>query len=194
ARHHEVGRCGARPCRAGHRLQARPLLHRRRQLLRPRYPRRMRSYSGYHKRDVPEPDPELTRVGPHTPCGEWLRRSWQPVALASEVGATPLALRALGEDLVLFRDRSGRWGLLHRHCSHRGASLEYAIVLERGISCCYHGWHYDVDGTIIDTPAEPGERIRSRLVHGAYPVEERNGVVFAYLGPPELRPAAPVFD
>ncbi len=154
----------------------------------------MTGYIGYHKRDVPAPDDELTRVGPGAPCGEWLRRSWQPAALAAEVGDTPLALRLLGEDLVLFRDRSGRWGLLHRHCSHRGASLEYAIVMERGISCCYHGWHYDVDGTLLDTPAEPGERMRSRVVHGAYPVEERNGIVFAYLGPPELKPRLPEFD
>ena len=153
-----------------------------------------RGFIGYHKREVPEPDTELTRVGPGSPCGEWLRRSWQPIALAAELGATPLALRVLGEDLVLFRDRSGRLGLLHRHCSHRGASLEYGIVMERGLSCCYHGWHYDVDGTILATPAEPTDRIRSRLVHGAYPAQEHNGIVFAYLGPPELRPRFPVFD
>ena len=152
------------------------------------------SFIGYHKREVPDPDPELTRVGPGTPCGEWLRRSWQPVALSSEVGATPLAVRVLGEDLVLFRDRSGRLGLLNRHCSHRGASLEFAIVMERGLSCCYHGWHYDVDGTLLDTPAEPNDRLRSRVVHGAYPTHEHDGIVFAYLGPPELQPRFPLFD
>ncbi len=153
-----------------------------------------RGFIGYHKREVPEPDAELTRVGPESPCGEWLRRSWQPIALASELGAAPLALRVLGEELVLFRDRSGRLGLLHRHCSHRGASLEYGVVMERGLSCCYHGWHYDVDGTILATPAEAGDRIRSRVVHGAYPTHERDGIVFAYLGPPELQPRFPVFD
>ncbi len=153
-----------------------------------------RGFVGYERRDVPEPDAELTRVGPGTLCGEWLRRSWQPIALAGELGETPLALRVLGEDLVLFRDRAGRLGLLHRHCSHRGASLEYGIIMERGISCCYHGWHYDVDGTILATPAEPTDRIRGRLFHGAYPTHEQDGVVFAYLGPPELRPRFPVFD
>ena len=151
-------------------------------------------FTGYHKRTVPDADPELTRVGPDTPCGEWLRRSWQPIALSSELGDTPLALCVLGEELVLFRDRSGRLGLLHRHCSHRGASLEYGIVMERGISCCYHGWHYDVDGTLLATPAESTDRIRSRLVHGAYPTHEHGGIVFAYLGPPELRPRFPLFD
>jgi phenylpropionate dioxygenase-like ring-hydroxylating dioxygenase large terminal subunit len=153
-----------------------------------------RGFIGYHKREVPEPDAELTHVGPGTPCGEWLRRSWQPVALAAELGAAPLALRVLGEDLVLFRDRSGRLGLLNRHCSHRGASLEFGIVMERGLSCCYHGWHYDVDGTLLETPAEPSDRIRSRVVHGAYPTHEHDGIVFAYLGPPELQPRFPLFD
>jgi phenylpropionate dioxygenase-like ring-hydroxylating dioxygenase large terminal subunit len=153
-----------------------------------------RGFIGYHKREVPEPDGELTQVGPGTPCGEWLRRSWQPIALSSDLGDMPLALCVLGEDLVLFRDHSARLGLLHRHCSHRGASLEYGIVMERGISCCYHGWHYDVDGTILATPAEPDDRVRSRLVHGAYPTQEQDGIVFAYLGPPQLRPLFPVFD
>lgn len=154
----------------------------------------MNGFVGYHKREVPAPDAELACVGPATPCGEWLRRSWQPVALTAELGETPLALRILGEDLVLFRDHSGRLGLLHKHCSHRGASLEYGIVMERGISCCYHGWHYDIDGTLLATPAEPGERVRNRVVQGAYPTHEHEGIVFAYLGPPELRPSFPVFD
>jgi len=153
------------------------------------------TYAGYHKRKVPAPDPELTAVGPETPCGEWLRRSWQPVAMAAELGERPLAVTVLGEDLVLFRDRAGRIGLLHKHCSHRGASLEFGIPMERGLSCCYHGWTYDIDGTILDTPAEPEESpIRRRLTHGAYPVEVSDGLVFAYFGPPAERPPLPVFD
>ena len=112
-------------------------------------------YRGYHQRQVPGEEAELARVGPGTACGEYLRRYWQPVAMASEVGELPLVVRILGEDLVLFRDGGGRYGLLHRHCSHRGASLEYGIIRERGISCCYHGWHYDVDGRVLETPGEP---------------------------------------
>lgn len=153
------------------------------------------AYAGYHQRAVPGPDPELTAVGPETPCGEWMRRYWQPVAMASELGERPLLVKLLGEELVLFRDRSGRIGLLHKHCSHRGASLEFGIPMERGLSCCYHGWTYDVDGTILDTPAEPADSpIRARLVHGAYPVECFEGLIFAYLGPPEQRPAFSIFD
>lgn len=154
-------------------------------------------YTGYFRRDVPEPDAELTRVGPGTACGEWLRRYWQPIAMTSELtepSDLPLPLRILGEDLVLFRDKSGRLGLLHKHCSHRGASLEFGIIQERGIACCYHGWHYDIDGRILATPAEPTDRIKSRLVHGAYPVREVDGIVFAYLGHPEHLPALPRYD
>lgn len=153
------------------------------------------AYAGYEKRTVPEPDRELTAVGPATPCGEWMRRAWQPIAMTSEVGDLPVALRVLGEDLVLFRDKSGRLGLLHKHCSHRGASLEYGVIMEQGISCCYHGWHFDVDGRILDTPAEPPEsQIKHRLRHGAYPVEESDGLIFAWMGPPDAMPPLPVYD
>ncbi|MBI3513726.1 MAG: Rieske 2Fe-2S domain-containing protein [Proteobacteria bacterium] len=152
-------------------------------------------YAGYDKRAVPEPDPEFARVGPDTPCGEWLRRWWQPIAMAAELTERPLALRVLGEDLVLFRDRGGRIGLLHKHCSHRGASLEFGIPMPRGLSCCYHGWTYDIDGRLLEAPAEPaGNRLTEQVVHGAYPVEQQDGLVFAYLGPPAARPPLPAFD
>ena len=153
-----------------------------------------RGFQGYSKRGVPAPDDELTRVGPNTPAGEWLRRSWQPVALSSDLADLPVALDILGEELVLFRDKAGRTGLLNRHCSHRGASLEYGIVMERGIGCCYRRWHYDIDGTLIATPAEPSGRIRDRVVHGAYPTQEYEGLVFAYLGPSAAMPRFPRFD
>ena len=154
-----------------------------------------RGYQGYHKPMDAEVDTELTHVHRGSPCGEYLRRYWQPVAMTSELGELPLALELLGEALVLFRDRGGRLGLLHRHCSHRGASLEYGILAERGIVCCYHGWHYDVDGTLIRAGSEPaGSPVCRRVVHGAYPVHEHNGIIFAYLGPPDEKPEFPVFD
>jgi len=152
-------------------------------------------FSGYHRRDVPGPDPELTQVGPGTPGGEYLRRFWQPVAFGRDLGETPLRVRVLGEDLVAFRDRSGRAGLLHLHCAHRGTSLEFGIPVERGLRCCYHGWVYDVDGRCLATPGEPpGSRLKERVWQGAYPTREFTGLIFAYLGPPERRPSFPIFD
>lgn len=152
-------------------------------------------YSGYHRVEIDDFDEELTRVGRGTPCGEYLRRFWQPVALSSELGDLPRAIRIMGEDLVVFRDGGGRVGVLERRCCHRGTSLEYGKVMERGIACCYHGWHYDVDGTILDTPGEPPEsRIKDRTFQGAYPAREQNGLVFAYLGPPEAMPELPRYD
>ena len=152
-------------------------------------------FQGYHQvRDARE-DEELTHVGPGTPCGEYLRRYWQPVAMSEELGELPRVVRVLGEDLVLFRDGSGRPGLLHRHCAHRGASLEYGIVAERGIICCYHGWHYDIDGTILRAGSEPPDSpVCRHVVQGAYPVHEHEDLLFAYLGPPGERPPFPVFD
>jgi nitrite reductase/ring-hydroxylating ferredoxin subunit len=152
-------------------------------------------FSGYHRRDVPGPDPELTQVGPGTPGGEYLRRFWQPVAFGRDLGETPLRVRILGEDLVAFRDRRGRAGLLHLHCAHRGTSLEFGIPVERGLRCCYHGWVYDVDGRCLATPGEPpGSRLKERVWQGAYPTREFTGLIFAYLGPPERRPSFPIFD
>ena len=153
------------------------------------------AFNGYHQVSRSEPDPELTQVGPGTPCGEYLRRFWMPVAMTEQVGDLPLLVTVLGEELVLFRDLSGRFGLLHKHCSHRRASLEYGVISERGIRCAYHGWLFDVDGRILETPGEAETSpIRHKVCHGAYPVHEYAGLVFAYLGPPAVKPPFPMLD
>ena len=140
-------------------------------------------------------DEELTRVGPRTPGGEYLRRFWHPLAYTESLGDLPKRVRILGEDLVLYRDGSGQIGLLALNCAHRGASLEFGLIQERGIRCCYHGWHYDFDGTILDTPGEPpNSRIAESVFQGAYPTHEFHGLVFAYMGPTEKRPPFPNFD
>ena len=152
-------------------------------------------YGAYHAREVPREDDELTHVGPGTPCGEYFRRFWQPVALSRELQDLPLAIKIMDEELVVFRDGRGRAALLLAHCSHRGTSLEYGIITERGIRCCYHGWLYDIDGTILETPGEPPDStFKDRLCHGAYPVHEFGGLVFAYMGPPDKKPAFPMYD
>jgi phenylpropionate dioxygenase-like ring-hydroxylating dioxygenase large terminal subunit len=152
-------------------------------------------YGGYLHNAVPPEDAELTRVGPGTPGGEWFRRFWQPVYVADQLGDLPKAIRILGEDLVIFRDRSGQIGLLELHCSHRGTSLEFGQLEKRGIRCCYHAWLYDVDGAILETPGEPADStLKDRLCHGAYPTLEHMGLVFAYMGPLDKRPAFPFFD
>ena len=151
-------------------------------------------YSGYHgKRGITE-DAELTHVAPGTSGGAYLRRYWQPVALALELDDLPLNVRMLGEDLVLFRTAKGEIGLLDRHCSHRGASLEYGLPSEEGIICCYHGWHYGTDGRIIETPNDPTSTVAGRLFHGAYRTYEYEGIIFAYMGPPDDVPDFPVLD
>ncbi len=152
-------------------------------------------YGGYLHNQVPTEDDELTHTGPGTPAGEWFRRFWQPVALSAELKDLPRAVRILGEDLVLFRDGRGQVGLLELHCSHRGTSLEFGQIEEQGLRCCYHAWLYGVDGRILETPGEPAEStLKDRLCHGAYPTLEHQGLVFAYMGPPDKRPAFPLFD
>jgi phenylpropionate dioxygenase-like ring-hydroxylating dioxygenase large terminal subunit len=152
-------------------------------------------YSGYHHRDVPREDAELTHVGPDTACGEYMRRFWQPVCYSDDLKDLPLRLRILGEDLVAFRDGTGEAGLLELHCPHRGTSLEFGLVGDKGIRCCYHGWLFGCDGTILETPGEPTDStLKDKLFHGAYPVKEAFGLVFAYMGPPEEMPAFPTYD
>jgi nitrite reductase/ring-hydroxylating ferredoxin subunit len=152
-------------------------------------------FGGYLNPGSDDTDRDLTAVGPRTPGGEYLRRFWHPVALASELAGKPLPLKILGEKLILFRDGSGRLGLVHRHCSHRGTSLEYGIISEQGIRCAYHGWQYGVDGTVLDTPSEPaGSRLKHSLCHGAYRTHEHAGLIFAYMGPPDAVPEFPVYD
>lgn len=152
-------------------------------------------FEGYFKRDVPAEDARLTHTGPGTPMGEAMRRHWQPVCLSSQLKDLPVKVRILGEDLVALRTKSGQTALLHLHCCHRGASLEFGRITECGIVCCYHGWHYAIDGQLINAPAEPPDSPLLRKVRqGAYPTIERHGLVFAYLGAPDRRPAFPDYD
>lgn len=146
-------------------------------------------------RPAPTYKKELTEVGPGTPMGELLRRYWHPIGLAADATATPRQVRVLGEDLVLFRDGQGRPGLVHPNCAHRGASLYYGKVEERGIRCCYHGWLFDVQGHCVEQPCEPeGGRARGKVRQPWYPVQELYGLIWAYMGPPERKPVLPRYE
>ena len=132
----------------------------------------------------------LSRVGPGTPMGDLMRRYWQPIAAAAELDDNPFRtkeVKVLGEELVLYRDRSGNLGLLDRYCTHRRASLAYGIAERDGLRCQYHGWKFDSDGHVIDQAFEdtmhPDMRFRDKCSITAYKVEERAGLVFAYMGP-----------
>jgi hypothetical protein len=143
-----------------------------------------------------EANDRITRTGPKAPAGALMRRYWQPAALVDELaGNRPIkALRLLGEDLVLFRDERGRYGLVGRSCPHRGTDLSYGRLEDGGLRCAFHGWLFDVSGKCLQTPAEPADsNLCGQLHHKAYPVIERSGVLFAYMGPGEP-PALPHFD
>jgi len=139
----------------------------------------------------------LTRTGPGTPMGELLRRYWIPALLDWELpepDCPPVRVKLLGEKLVVFRDKGGRYGLVGEHCPHRMASLAYGRVEEDGIRCPYHGWKFDVGGRCLEQPAEPpGSGYKDRIRHKAYRVEKLGGLVFAYLGP-EPAPLLPRWD
>jgi phthalate 4,5-dioxygenase len=138
----------------------------------------------------------LTETAPGTPGGHVLRQYWQPAALTEELdGDRPLVpVTLMNEELVLFRDDEGQLGLIARFCSHRGVDLSYGRLEDGGLRCPFHGWLYNVSGSCIETPAEsPTSAIGQRVTHLGYPVIERNGIIWAYLGdgtPPPL----PGFD
>jgi 5,5'-dehydrodivanillate O-demethylase len=128
----------------------------------------------------------LTQVSRGTPCGELLRRYWHPVAVAGELTEKkPIkAVKILNEELVVYRDNTGKYGLVGEHCPHRLASLAYGRVDEQGIRCPYHGWKFDGTGRCLEQPAEPpGSTFKDRIKHVAYPVEYLGGLLYGYLGP-----------
>jgi phenylpropionate dioxygenase-like ring-hydroxylating dioxygenase large terminal subunit len=140
----------------------------------------------------------ITRIGPGTPCGQLMRHYWQPVALVDEfnpaldpnMAVRPVkAVRLLGQDLVLFKNSAGQYGLLDRDCPHRGADLSFGRNEGNGLRCPFHGWKFDVNGQCLDTPAEPdGSTLCQHVQQRSYPLIERNGVLFAWLGEPEQTP------
>jgi len=137
----------------------------------------------------------LTRVGPGTPCGELMRRYWHPVAATVQLEENPVRkVRILGEDLVLFRDRSGSLGLIEPRCPHRAMHMAFGIPEEVGLRCPYHGWLFDGTRRCLEQPlAPPDSTFKDRVRITAYKVQEMGGLVWAYLGP-EPAPLLPRLD
>jgi len=140
----------------------------------------------------------LVETNRGTPMGELFRRYWIPAFLTRELPAPdcdPVQIRLLGEDLLGFRDSNGNFGLIQEHCPHRGVSLFYGRNEECGIRCSYHGWKFDVHGICVDMPSEPDEsNFKDKVRITAYPLIERGGVLWAYLGPPEVQPPPPELE
>jgi phthalate 4,5-dioxygenase len=138
----------------------------------------------------------VTETGPGTGCGDLMRHYWQPAALTEELTdkrpVVPVTL--MGEDLVLYRGDDGEYGLIGRHCPHRGADLCFGRLEDGGLRCSFHGWLFDAQGKCIEQPAEPpGSNFHTKINHTAYPCIERNGIVFTYMGPGNP-PPLPAFD
>ena len=137
----------------------------------------------------------VTRVGRGTPMGEVLRRYWLPVALSRELepDGPPMRVRLLGENLVAFRDTSGRVGLVDERCPHRAVSLWLGRNEDDGLRCIYHGWKFDVEGNCLEQMNEP-ESFAQKIHLTAYPVVELGEILWTYMGPKELQPPPPAFE
>ena len=140
----------------------------------------------------------LTQTGPGTPAGKLFRCYWLPVLLAEELpenDCPPVRVKVLSERLLAFRDTQGRLGLIDEFCAHRGVSLWFGRNEENGLRCPYHGWKYDVTGQCIDVPSEPEESGYCRKIKlKSYPMIERGGVLWAYMGPPDKVPPPPEWE
>jgi phthalate 4,5-dioxygenase oxygenase subunit len=147
---------------------------------------------------TPKENERLTLTGPGTPCGDLMRRYWQPVAVSTELRPfAPIPVLLMGEDLVLFRDDDGLPGLLGRSCPHRGVDLSFGRCEDGGLRCVYHGWLFSRDGRCLEQPGEPAESsFKNRIRQKAYPCVEKNGLILAYLGPgePPAPPTLPFFE
>ena len=140
----------------------------------------------------------LTQTGPGTPMGLMFRCYWIPALLAEQLPGNdcpPVRVKLLSERLLAFRDTNGRHGLIDEFCAHRGVSLWFGRNEDCGLRCPYHGWKYDTTGQCIDVPSEPTESGFARKVKlKSYPLVERGGVLWTYMGPPEQRPHLPEWE
>ncbi len=140
----------------------------------------------------------VTQTGPGTPMGQLFRRYWLPALLVEELplpDGAPVRLQLLSEKLICFRDTEGRLGAIDEFCAHRGVSLWFGRNEQGGLRCPYHGWKYDVSGQCLEVPSEPAESgYCERIKLKGYPLVERGGVVWIYMGPPELQPPLPEWE
>ena len=147
---------------------------------------------------TPQQNERLTRVGPGTPGGALFRRYWIPVALTEELperDGPPIRVRALGEDLVAFRDSDGVVALVDAFCPHRRAPMFFGRNEECGLRCVYHGWKFDRTGACVDMPSEPPDSLfKAKVRIGAYPTHEAGDIIWAYMGPAESQPPPPDYE
>src|SRR5450830_591222 len=140
----------------------------------------------------------LTQTGPGTPGGRLFRSYWIPALLASELAdndGPPARVKLLSERLLAFRDSDGKLGLIDEFCAHRGVSLWFGRNEENGLRCPYHGWKYDVNGQCTDGPSEAPERgYCEKIKLTSYPLVEKGGILWTYMGPPQFQPALPEFE
>jgi len=146
----------------------------------------------------PEDNERICRTGAGTPMGQLMRRYWLPALLSEELpepDGAPVRVRMLGEDLIAFREGAGEVGLIDAFCPHRRAPLFFGRNEECGLRCVYHGWKFDRSGACVDMPSEPPDSLfKTKVSIAAYPTWEGAGLVWAYLGPPELQPPPPDFE
>ena len=140
----------------------------------------------------------VTRTGPGTPMGDLFRRYWIPAMQAEELPENecpPVRVKLLSERLLAWRDTQGRFALTDEFCAHRGVSLWFGRNEQNGLRCPYHGWKYDHTGQCIEVPSEPSESgFCQKIKLKSYPLVERGGILWAYMGPPEKQPPFPEFE
>ena len=140
----------------------------------------------------------LTQTGPGTPMGRLSRCYWIPALLAEELpenNCPPVRVKLLSERLIAFRDTNGRLGLMDEFCAHRGISLWFGRNEDCGLRCPYHGWKYDVTGQCVDMPSEPEQsNFAQKVKLKSYPLVERGGVLWTYMGPPDTQPPLPEWE
>src|SRR5262245_13993889 len=154
--------------------------------------------SGVHDVLKKEQDDLLTQTGPGTPMGQLFRRYWMPASLAEELpehDGPEVRVKLLSERMLAFRDTDGRYGLIDEFCAHHGVSLWFGRNEDCGLRCSYHGWKYDVTGQCVEVPSEPvASGFWKKIKLRSYPLVERGGVLWTYMGPRETQPPLPEWE
>jgi phenylpropionate dioxygenase-like ring-hydroxylating dioxygenase large terminal subunit len=145
-----------------------------------------------------EENEKLTRIDRGTPMGDYIRRFWTLFLLSSDISepdGAPIRVTLMGEDLLAFRNTDGEVGLVQRACPHRWADMYFGRNEENGIRCTYHGWKFDTAGNCVDMPTEvPDSNFKDKVKIPSYPVVERGGTLWTYMGPPEFKSEFPEFE
>jgi nitrite reductase/ring-hydroxylating ferredoxin subunit len=118
---------------------------------------------------------------------------WFPVARSEEVQPGHVFQTSLlGQEIAVWRGRSGAVNAWENRCPHRGVRLSIGDQIENELRCRYHGWRFaSGSGQCTLIPSHPTQKPGAALCATRYSSTERYGYVWASLQPRDDVPSLP---